>query len=148
LTGAHIALVAREICNQRQKNNLNRLSNIVGRPGFSLDGLLGILNSSLFEWLYSTRFYDYEAKPVYLRTSPMGDTNNTRLKELVKRMLDLQKELDETSIPYEKKALKRLIDMVDNQIDQQVFELYAITEEEKSLMGLGEVVAGNRTVNS
>jgi len=63
-------------------------------------------------------------------------------------MLDLQKELDETSIPYEKKALKRLIDMVDNQIDQQVFELYAITEEEKSLMGLGEVVAGNRTVNS
>lgn len=46
--------------------NLNRLSNIISRGGYSLPGLLGILNSQLFQWLFSTRFYDYEIKPVTL----------------------------------------------------------------------------------
>lgn len=56
--------------------NLNRLSNIVARPGFSLRGLLGILNSQLFQWLFGTRFFDYEIKPVYLRSAPLADSND------------------------------------------------------------------------
>jgi len=50
--------------------NLNRLSNIVSRGTGKLPGLLGILNSSLLNFLYSTRFWDYEIKPVYLGIVP------------------------------------------------------------------------------
>ncbi len=64
--------------------NLNRLSNIVARDGYSLEGLLGILNSGLFQWLFSTRFFDYEIKPVYLRNAPLANSNDSGLESLVK----------------------------------------------------------------
>ena len=54
-----------------KKYNLNRISNIILKGNNSLEGLLGILNSKLFNWLYSKRYFDYEIKPIYLRNSPL-----------------------------------------------------------------------------
>ncbi|MDI6402050.1 N-6 DNA methylase, partial [Balneolaceae bacterium ANBcel3] len=57
-----------------KKYNLNRISNIVSKNGNSIEGLLGVLNSNLFNWLYSKRYFDYEIKPIYLRNSPLCNT--------------------------------------------------------------------------
>jgi len=100
-----------------RKYNLNRLSNIIAREGSNIYGLLGILNSKLYNWLYSTRFIDYEIKPIYLRNSPLADTNNKQLIKLVKSVIkDKQNDMDTTEI--------------EKQIDELVFQLYYLTNDE------------------
>lgn len=49
---------------------------------------------------------------------------------LVDRMLDLNKKLAGTKTGHEKTVLQRRIDGTDGQIDQLVYELYDLTEEE------------------
>jgi len=110
--------------------NLNRLSNIVVRGKGRLPGLLGILNSELFNFLYSTRFLDYEVKPVYLGSSPIADTANRELNQLVERMLELDRDLRDAKTAHDKKLIQRQIDATDKQIDQLVYELYCLTDEE------------------
>lgn len=108
--------------------NLNRLSNIVARPNYSILGLLGVLNSNLFNWLFSTRYFDYEIKPVYLRSCPLADVNNAKMVSLVERMLALHKQNPRT--PQEQEMVRREIESTDRAIDQLVYELYGLTEEE------------------
>ena len=99
--------------------NLNRLSNIIARDGYNLEGLLGVLNSRLYNWLYSVRFLDYEIKPIYLRRSPLCDTNNPSLVSIVKQILDAKKQdPNADTIALEK------------EIDQLIYQLYGLTEEE------------------
>jgi len=100
-----------------KKYNLNRLSNIIAREGHNLYGLLGILNSKLFNWLYSTRYIDYEIKPIYLRNSPLANTNNKQLIKLVKSVIkDKQNDKDTTEL--------------EKHIDELVFQLYSLTNGE------------------
>jgi len=102
-----------------KKYNLNRISNIIALPESSLEGLLGILNSKLFNWLYSKRYFDYEIKPIYLRNSPLADTNNVDLNNKVKELLSLKDEPDNST----------KLELI-KEIDKIVFELYRITEDE------------------
>ena len=117
-----------------QAYNLNRLSNIIARPGYSLLGLLGVLNSRLFNWLFSTRFFDYEIKPVYLHTSPLGNTNDKQLVAAVQRMLTLHKQLASADSELQRTIVQRQIDATDVEIDRLVYGLYALTAEEIALM--------------
>jgi hypothetical protein len=48
-------------------------------------------SSSHFDCLFSTRFFDYEIKPVYLRASPMADVNDKKLIALVRAAMDATK---------------------------------------------------------
>lgn len=50
--------------------------------------------------------------------------------ELVETMLNLHKQLSAAKTSYEKTAIQRQIDTTDKQIDQLVYELYGLTEEE------------------
>lgn len=110
--------------------NLNRLSNIVARPGFSLYGLLGILNSQLFQWLFATRFFDYEIKPVYLRSAPLANSNDPALVSLVTEMIRLNHRLNEAHTAQEHAALRRQIEFMDSSIDCAVYRLYGILDQE------------------
>lgn len=116
--------------------NLNRLSNIVAQPGHNLFGLLGILNSALLNWLFETRFYDYEIKPIYLRQSPLADSNSSDLIALVEEMLALQARLSPLrSTPSEERAeLERRVAQVDWAIDEAVYALYGLTDAERRLV--------------
>lgn len=49
---------------------------------------------------------------------------------LVDQMLDLNKKPAESKIPQETEMLKRQIESTDKQIDQLVYKLYDLTEEE------------------
>jgi len=110
--------------------NLNRLSNIVAREGSSLTGLLGILNSQLFQWLFSTRFFDYEIKPVYLRKAPLANSNDARLESLVTRILHLKERLAAARTDHERTILQREIEATDQNIDRRVYELYDLNSDE------------------
>jgi predicted nucleic acid-binding Zn-ribbon protein len=49
---------------------------------------------------------------------------------LVEQMLSLNKQLPTVKTDHEKTALQRQIDATDRQIDQLVYELYGLTEQE------------------
>jgi predicted nucleic acid-binding Zn-ribbon protein len=49
---------------------------------------------------------------------------------LVEQILDLHKRLKAAKTPDDKTRLQRQIDATDKQIDQLVYELYGLTEEE------------------
>jgi hypothetical protein len=49
---------------------------------------------------------------------------------LVEHMLALNTQLAEAKAPHDKTAIQRQIDATDHQIDNLVYELYGLTEEE------------------
>ena len=77
-----------------KKYNLNRLSNIIAREGNSLFGLLGFLNSSFYNWLFSTKYLDYEIKPIYLRECPIIKDGLFILEDSVKKIYNKTVELE------------------------------------------------------
>ncbi len=83
-----------------KKYNLNRLSNIIAKEGYQLNGLLGILNSNLFQWIFSKKFFDYEIKPIYLKVCPLADVNNPQLNLLTNKLLANYQEIEELSSAF------------------------------------------------
>jgi adenine-specific DNA-methyltransferase len=116
------------------KYNLNRLSNIIAREGFQLLGLLGVLNSTLFNWLYATRFFDYEIKPVYLRRSPMCDVNDPALLKSVGSMLDLHRDLGNAKFDAARAPVTREIAIRDTEIDSAIYRLFGMSALEIDLV--------------
>ncbi len=53
-----------------------------------------------------------------------------KMVSLVEQMLSLNKQLSSAKTDHEKTSLQRQIDATDKQIDQLVYELYGLTEEE------------------
>jgi hypothetical protein len=111
--------------------NLNRLSNIIARPRRNLNGLLGLLNSSLYEWLFSTRYFDYEIKPVYLRAAPLADTENQSLVKAARRLMETTTQLHAATTASEAERLERQHHAQQAALDDVVFKLYDVTAEER-----------------
>lgn len=112
-----------------------------GNP-YSLKYLLAILNSKLINWWYGSQFKGLHVKLNQLALIPVRkiDFENTKSKalhteivKLVERMLALQKERQavrpEDDLDHARK-LDRQIKDVDSEIDQRVYRLYGLTEEE------------------
>jgi hypothetical protein len=106
--------------------------------------LLGILNSAVTFFLFrqilpKLRGNFYEPSYIYFKNFPIYKTdgnnasdkaNYERMVSLVDRMLNLNKQLAEAALPQEKTVLSRQIEATDRQIDQLVYQLYDLTEEE------------------
>ena len=101
--------------------------------------LLSILNSKLTTFYYSNITSSIRGNYLrfiyqYLTTIPIvqlkDKSRHDRMVELVERMLELHKRLNEAQTEHEQTALKRQIDATDKQIDQLVYELYGLTDEE------------------
>jgi predicted nucleic acid-binding Zn-ribbon protein len=56
--------------------------------------------------------------------------HHDKIVSLVDQMLSLNKQLPTAKTDHEKTALQRQFDAADHQIDQLVYELYGLTEEE------------------
>ena len=63
-------------------------------------------------------------------SKPTEKGQHDRLVNLVKQMLDLNKKLAEAKTPQVRKILERQIKSTDKQIDQLVYKLYDLTDEE------------------
>jgi hypothetical protein len=99
---------------------LNNFSFIVSENGNSLKALLGIINSRLMNWYFSNCFVDYNIKPKYIEQLPLPTIiNSTEIETKVAEIISIKakdKEIDTTDL--------------ENQIDQLVYKLYDLTEEE------------------
>ena len=109
---------------------------------------LGILNSKILWWYISNNGYvlrggyfvfttDY-LSPFPIHTVDFSDAHEVarhdHMVSLVDRMLALHKQLQEARTPHDEIALKRQIEATDRQIDALVYELYALTEDEKKIV--------------
>ena len=99
---------------------LNNFSFIVSEKGYSLSFLLGLLNSSLMNWYFSNCFVDYNIKPKYIEQLPLP---NTLVSERIVQSLDSIFNLKGSNIAVNTSNFEQ-------DIDQQVYALYGLTEEE------------------
>jgi len=124
------------------RNNLHIILPAEDSP--TLMYLLGILNSSTTGFYYGTLNPERgealaEVKKKHLEQLPIRTINfddpedvarHGRMVELVEQMLSLHKQLAAAKTAHDKTVLQRQIDATDRQIDQLVYELYGLTDEE------------------
>jgi len=110
----------------------------------SLEYLIGILNSKLMQFLYSDLVGEQnrvfpEVKPVKLFQLPIRiiDFNLKsdfdyyhQLINLVEQILEMNMRASTLKDPHTRELFQRQIDATDRQIDQLVYQLYGLTEEE------------------
>jgi len=110
--------------------------------------LLGVLNSKISDFyislISSTKQGGYfEYKPMYIQKTPIPRVDmdspkqkdmHDRMVEMVEQMLALNKQLAAANTAHEKTALQRQIDATDHQIDQLVYDLYGLTEDEIAIV--------------
>jgi len=106
--------------------------------------VLGLLNSKFLQFVYTESVKETgrvfpQVKLAKVRTLPFRtiDFSNPsekslhdRMVELVSTLLKLHRDLQAAKTDHEKSLIQRQIDATDKQIDQLVYELYSLTEEE------------------
>lgn len=122
-------------------DTVNQIENV---SNYDTKFILGVLNSALISW-YSYRFIFANAIRTMHFDSPVTkkipfcklDLNERsdkikydKICEAVNVLIKLNKEIATAKTPQEKTALQRQIDALDKQIDQLVYQLYGLTEEE------------------
>ena len=112
--------------------------------GHSLHYLQGILSSKVLDfflrhvsspfrggyWSYGKRFIEQLPIRTIDFSNPADVARHDEMVALVERMLALQRKLAAESLPHVKTALQRQIEATDQQIDQVVYTLYRLTDEE------------------
>jgi type I restriction-modification system DNA methylase subunit len=102
--------------------------------------VLGAINSRLISYLYINQvtqatkddfpqvtIKDMLALPFPAMTSKV---HYNQLIKLIEQILDMHKQLQKTKTPHEKESLQRQIVAVDREIDQIVYQLYGLTDNE------------------
>ena len=110
--------------------------------------VLGLLNSRLIFFYFKhiaavlgdadkggrLRWFRQDVVKIPIRTIDFSDradkARHDRMVEMVEQMLALNKQLAAANTSHEKTALQRQIDATDHQIDQLVYELYGLDDEE------------------
>jgi hypothetical protein len=113
---------------------------------FSIEYLAGIINSKLISFVYSELFSGLRMSGGYfqfqapqLRILPVAKAsaqNNDRMVSLVRRIAQLNKRVSELGDKKtdERARLEKEIERTDNEIDELVYRIYGITEEEKKVI--------------
>lgn len=110
----------------------------------SMRYLAALLNSKLLNWFFkmiSTNFRHgyFGANKQFLVqlpiriidfSNPAEESQYKRMVKLVDRMHDLHKQLSEAQMESEKRPIEEEIEATDHEIDQLVYKLYDLTEEE------------------
>ncbi len=124
--------------------------------------LLGILNSRLFWFAISNISipfgvragqYRYRLIYQYMERVPIRVIDFTlkadkeahgRMVTLVERSLDLPKRLSAAQTPAEKERLQRQIAATDQEVDQLVYDLYGLTEDEIKIVEAASVASASK----
>jgi hypothetical protein len=115
---------------------------------YDLRYLLGLLNSKLLAWFFphvsapfrggwmSANRQFLSQLPIRLLDLATADdqTSHARMVQLVDQMLALHQQLAAVRTPQEKTALTRQIAATDTQIDRLVYDLYALTTDEITIV--------------
>lgn len=109
---------------------------------------LSILNSKLFRFFISNTstsisWDTYRLTPEYLKnfcfpnidfSSPSQKKKHDDLVSLVDQMILAQKKLKEAEFEDDKKVIEKQIEIIDGKIDDLVFDLYWLSEEERKIV--------------
>lgn len=108
-----------------------------------VDYALGILNSKLVSWVYvNTSAIAQKDDFPQVHTSALSaiglprsnQSQHDRMVNLVQHMLDLHRKLQAANSAAAKQRLQREIDATDEKIDNLVYELYGLNEEETRIV--------------
>ncbi len=110
--------------------------------------MLGVLNSKLMTFFYSSISSSY--KGGYLRfiyqyliklpirtidfTDPADKARHDKMVKLVDNMLTLHKRIQDSNTPHDSDMIQRQIVATDRQIDNLVYELYGLSDEEVAVV--------------
>ncbi len=111
---------------------------------YSMKFITGLLNSMLLNWFMknvSTSFHGgyFAANKQFLVQLPIPEINFNNSADklrydqmitLVEQMLSLNRQIASSNLEQQKRVIQRQIDATDKQIDQLVYKLYGLTEEE------------------
>lgn len=116
------------------------------RPGVqeSPKYVLGLLNSSLLDFYLKRisttmrggffRYFTQFIEQLPIRTidfsNPADKARHARMVKLVDTMLKLHENPQAAKVDHDRELIQRQIDATDKQIDQLVYELYGLTDEE------------------
>ncbi len=121
--------------------NRHALSNLILRPGLpreTLFAVLGLFNSKLANWWLVKKYgLLMEVGGFKVGKMPLPrhwNVSHGRMVELVERMLALHKRLAAAKTAHDKTVLQRQIDATDREIDQLVYELYGLTDDEIAIV--------------
>lgn len=105
--------------------------------------LLGILSSRFIGWYFRKKFQITadDTFPQIMRRDilqipiPISISKNSdRLVSLVEQMMLMHNRLKNVNSPNEKKIIQKQIDVTDRQIDQLVYQLYELTDDEIAII--------------
>jgi hypothetical protein len=110
--------------------------------------ILGLLNSKLLFWYYQlictvmrggySHYMTQYIEQLPIRTinpfDPADVARHDKMVVLVERRLDLNKRLPGARTDQEQTLIKRQIAATDKEIDDLVYELYGLTEEERNIV--------------
>jgi hypothetical protein len=126
-------------------NDINSMVVFAPIENLSLKYLLGLLNSRLlsawflktFDKLQRKIFPQFKVKELAtfpIRTIDFSDREDAdrheRMVDLVEQMLVLHEQLSNAKVPADKNRIQGRIRSKDNEIDQLIYELYGLSEEE------------------
>jgi len=107
---------------------------------FPLEFLLGVVNSAVESFFFSTYVIDYSLGGGLVHATPgsqrklvipkTGASGVEAMVKLVRRMLKLHEQSSSASTPKEKATIEREVAATDREIDRLVYELYGLTDEE------------------
>lgn len=98
---------------------LNNFSFIISDRGYSIELLLGLINSTFMNWYFSNCFVDYNIKPKYLEQLPMPELlASAEIEDIVGKII--QQKLD------------GIIDTakLEQDLDKHIFKLYGLSPTE------------------
>jgi len=116
------------------------------KNGIKLEYLAGIINSKMLSFIYSEIFSGLKMSGGYfqfqapqLRILPIvigSEQQQTKIVEFVKNIISLNQSLSKlkNKSTDEKARLEKEIQKLDSEIDEEVYKLYGITEEEKKII--------------
>ncbi|MFZ1800742.1 MAG: TaqI-like C-terminal specificity domain-containing protein [Chitinophagaceae bacterium] len=131
---------------------LNTIYNIISVSHYSLKYLLAIINSLLGKWFWLKNNSDFKTlfpkiKKTEIQAIPIFKINFENKSEkffydsivqLVETMLQLHKEKLQTHTPDKLNQLEARIKYTDEKINQLVFDLYGLSEEERGIVESGQ----------
>jgi adenine-specific DNA-methyltransferase len=117
------------------------------KPDVDLKYVLGLINSKLMNWYYQNILNPEKGEALaqvkrgHLAQLPINIANTKEAKmlpSLVDQMLETQEKAQSTKTESDKKHFQQKIEILDKQIDELVYELYGLTEEEVAMVEGGK----------
>lgn len=99
--------------------------------------LLGILNSKLINYLFATKFLNLAIKAEYLKRVrlPLASQEvQNEISALVMNIIDAKRVFANALSDQDKKICQQKIDIFNQKIDEKVYKLYGLSDEEISMI--------------